>query len=50
MTKTLAKPIPLKAGCWSINPRSKGNFVYSFNGYVPFNVIMLYEHILLELF
>ena len=50
MAKTLARPIPLKAGRWSINPRSKGNFVYSFDGYVPFDIITLYEHILLEPF
>jgi len=47
MMKAVAKPIPLKAGRWSINPRSKGNFVYSFDGCIPFDIITSYEHILL---
>ncbi|KAI0285881.1 hypothetical protein BGY98DRAFT_1092709 [Russula aff. rugulosa BPL654] len=47
MAKAVAKPIPLRAGRWSIQPRSKGNFVYSFNGHIPFDVISSYEHILL---
>ena len=47
MIKTVAKPIPLKAGRWSINPRSKGNFVYSFDGCIPFDIVASYEHILL---
>jgi len=47
MMKTVAKPIPLKAGHWSINPRSKGNFVYSFDGCIPFDIVASYEHILL---
>jgi hypothetical protein len=50
MTKLLVKPILLRAGRWSVHPRSKGNFVYSFDGYVPFDVITSYEHILLEPF
>ena len=32
MKKVVAKPIPLRVGRWSINPRSKGNFMYSFDG------------------
>jgi len=47
MTKAVAKPIPLKAGRWSINPRSKGNFVFSFDGCIPFDILHSYEHILL---
>ena len=47
IAKAVAKPIPLRAGCWSINPQSKGNFVFSFDGCIPFDVIMSYEHILL---
>ena len=47
MAKATANPIRLRAGRWSINPRSKGNFVFSFDGNVPFDVIKSYEHILL---
>ena len=47
MAKATANPIRLRAGRWSINPRSKGNFVYSFEGNVPFDTIKSYEHILL---
>ena len=50
MAKAVAKPIPLRAGRWSVHPRSKGNFVYSFNGHVPFDIISSYEHILLRPF
>lgn len=50
MAKATAKPIRLRAGRWSISPRSKGNFVYSFDGNVPFDVIKSYEHILLQPF
>jgi hypothetical protein len=50
MAKAVARPIPLKAGRWSIHPRSKGNFVYSFDGNVPFDLIATYEHILLSPF
>ena len=50
MAKVLKKPITLRAGRWSIHPRSKGNFVYSFNSHIPFDVITSYEHILLDLF
>ena len=50
MAKAVARPIPLKAGRWSIHPRSKGNFVYSFDGNVPFDLITTYEHILLAPF
>jgi Endonuclease-reverse transcriptase len=47
IAKAVAKPIPLRAGRWSINPQSKGNFVFSFDGCIPFNMIMSYKHILL---
>ena len=47
MAKAVATPIPLRAGRWSVHPQSKGNFVYSFNGYIPFDIISSYEHILL---
>ena len=50
MAKTLLNPIPKKAGRWSIQPHSKGNFIYSFNGHIPFDIISSYEHILLEPF
>ena len=50
MAKATAKPIRLRAGRWSISPRSKGNFVYSFEGNVPFEAIKSYEHILLAPF
>jgi hypothetical protein len=50
MAKAVAKPIPLRAGRWSVHPRSKGNFVYSFNGHIPFDIISSYEHILLRPF
>jgi hypothetical protein len=50
MAKAVAKPVPLKAGRWSIHPCSKGNFVYSFDGNVPFDLIETYEHILLAPF
>jgi hypothetical protein len=50
MAKAVAKPIPLRAGRWSIHPRSKGNFVFSFDGSIPFNLIQSYERLLLEPF
>jgi hypothetical protein len=50
MAKAVAKPIPLKAGRWSINPRSRGNFVYSFDGRIPFDIITSYERMLLAPF
>ena len=50
MGKTVAKLIPLTAGCWSIHPHSRGNFVYSFDSSVPFELITTYEHILLAPF
>jgi hypothetical protein len=50
MDKAVSNPIPLRAGRWSISSRSKGNFVYSFDGCIPFNIILSYEHILLSLF
>jgi hypothetical protein len=39
MAKAMVLPIPLKSGCRSIHPRSKGNFVYSFNGNIPFDLV-----------
>ena len=50
MAKITAKPIRLRAGRWSISPRSKGNFVLSFDGNVPFDTIKSYQHILLAPF
>ena len=50
MAKALMDPIPLCAGHWSIQALSKGNFVYSFNRHIPFDIISSYEHILLEPF
>jgi len=50
MSNAVAKPIPLRAGRWSAHPRSKGNFVYSFDGNVPFDLIKSYERILLAPF
>ena len=50
MGKKVAKPIPLRAGRWSIHPRSKGNFVFSFDGCIPFDTIQSYEQMLLEPF
>jgi hypothetical protein len=41
------RSIPLRAGQWSVHPQSKGNFVYSFEGHIPFDIITSYEHILL---
>jgi hypothetical protein len=37
-------------GRWSVQLRSKGNFVYSFDGNIPFTTIKLYERILLAPF
>jgi len=50
MAKMVAKPVPLKAGHWSIHSCSKGNFIHSFDGNVPFDIIATYEHILLAPF
>ena len=50
MAKAVAKPIVLRAGRWSVHPRSKGNFVFSFDGCVPFDVIQSYELLLLDPF
>ena len=50
MTKAVSNPILLKAGRWSVHPRSKGNFVFSFDGNIPFEHILSYEHILLAPF
>jgi hypothetical protein len=50
MAKSVANPILLKAGRWSVHPRSKGNFVYSFDGNIPFTHILSYEHLLLAPF
>ena len=50
MKNAVEKPILLRAGRWSINPRSKGSFVFSFDGNIPFDHIMSYKHILLRPF
>jgi hypothetical protein len=50
MAKAVARPIPLRAGRWSIHQQSRGNFVYSFNDSIPFDYILSYEHILLAPF
>ena len=50
MKNAVEKLIPLRAGKWSINLRSKGNFVFSFDNNIPFDHIMSYEHILLRPF
>ena len=50
MGKAVANPIPLRAGRWSVQQRSKGNFVYSFDGHIPFNLLKSYERILLSPF
>jgi hypothetical protein len=50
MAKAVTTPIPLRAGRWSVHPRSRGNFVFSFSGHVPFDIIESYEHILLAPF
>jgi hypothetical protein len=50
MANKVTNPILLQAGYWSTHPRSKGNFVYLFNGNVPVDLIKSYEHILLTPF
>jgi hypothetical protein len=50
MAKAVAHPIPLKVGRWSLHPWSRGNFVFSFEGHIPFDTISSYEHILLNPF
>lgn len=50
MAKAVAKPISLKAGQWCIHPCSKGNFVFSFDGCIPFDAIQPYAWLLLALF
>lgn len=50
MGSTVSNPIPLRAGRWSAHPRSKGNFVYSFDGNISFELIQSYERILLAPF
>jgi len=50
MGNTVANPIPLRAGRWSAHPRSKGNFVYSFDGNIHFDLIESYKRILLAPF
>jgi hypothetical protein len=50
MSIAVAKPIVLRAGRWSVHPRSRGNFVYSFDGNIPFDIIESYERILLAPF
>jgi hypothetical protein len=50
MGKAVANPIPLRAGRWSVQQRSKGNFVYSFDGHIPFDLLKSYERMLLTPF
>ena len=50
MAKAVARPIPLRAGWWSIHLQSKGNFIYSFDSNIPFDHILSYKHILLAPF
>jgi hypothetical protein len=50
MKNAVPNPIPLRAGRWSVQARSKGNFVYSFDGNIPFDLIETYERILLAPF
>ena len=50
MCNAVANPILLRAGRWSAHPRSKGNFVYSFDGNISFDVILSYERMLLAPF
>jgi hypothetical protein len=40
----------LKAGRWSSGPRSKGNFVYVFQGNVPFHFLQSFEEFLVSPF
>src|SRR6266567_884284 len=47
MANTVSNPIPLQVGHWSSQAYSKGNFVYSFDGNIPFDLIKSYKHILL---
>jgi hypothetical protein len=50
MSNAVSNLIPLRAGRWSVQPRSKGNFVYSFDSNIPFDLIESYERILLTPF
>ena len=50
MRNAVANPISLRAGRWSAHPRSKGNFVYSFDGNISFDIIKSYERMLLAPF
>jgi len=50
MANAVPNPIPLRAGRWSSQLRSKGNFVYSFDGNIPFDLMKSYERILLTPF
>jgi hypothetical protein len=50
MGNAVSNPIPLRAGRWSIQQCSKGNFVYSFDGAIAFDLIKSYERILLTPF
>lgn len=43
MAKRVGKPRALRAGRWSVHPRSKGNFVFSFDGCIRFDKILSYE-------
>ena len=44
------KPICIIAGQWSVSSKSKGNFIYTLAGEVPFAIIQTYERILVAPF
>jgi hypothetical protein len=48
--RAVNQPIRITAGRWSIGPRSKGNYVYTLAGEVPFDKIQAYERFLLAPF
>ena len=50
MHNAVANPISLHAGRWSAHLHSKENFIYSFDGNISFDIIKLYEHMLLAPF
>ena len=44
------KPICIIAGQWSVSSKSKGNFIYTLAGEVPFAIIQMYERLLVPPF
>src|SRR5258708_8500546 len=46
----VAKPIHLKAGQWSFGLNSRGNYIYVFDGLVPFDTTRKYKKFLLQPF